>query len=124
MYLTSTQPNIMAPGTGLVQRYNWTPQMESQLRGAFGRGMGCNCSGGLGCKCGGGLGLFDSGLDPSGWGWPEFGIVGLGAYMLVSTMFNTQRAARRVSSSMRGAYKGARAGARSNPGRRRRRSRR
>ena len=48
MYLTSTQPNIMAPGTGLVQRYNWTPQMESQLRGAFGKGMGCNCKGGLG----------------------------------------------------------------------------
>jgi hypothetical protein len=121
MYLTSTQPNIMAPGTGLVQRYNWTPQMESQLRGAFGKGMGCNCKGGLGCKCGGGLGLFDSGLDPSGWGWPEFGIVGLGAYMLLSTISTTKRGARRVASAASGAYKGARRG---NPGRRRRRSRR
>src|ERR1700690_3476412 len=115
MYLTSGQPNIMGPGTGLVQRYNWTPQLESQMRGAFGKGMGCWCKGLAGCKCGG-LGLFDSGLDPSGWGWPEFGIVGLGAYMLLSTFMTTKRAARRVRSSVSGAYKGARRG---NPGRRR-----
>jgi len=118
MYLTNTQPNIMAPGTGLVQRYNWTPQMESQMRGAFGKGMGgCGCAGLAGCPCGGGLGLFDSGLDPSGWGWPEFGIVGLGAYMLLSTFSTTKRAVRRVRSAASGAYKGARRG---NPGRRRR----
>lgn len=87
------------------------------MRGAFGRGMGtCNCSGGLGCKCGGGLGLFDSGMDPSGWGLPEFGIVALGGYMLMSTLFTTKRAARRVKSAVSGAYRGAR---KSNPGRRR-----
>ena len=62
------------------------------------------------------MGLFDSGFDPSGWGWQEFGIVGLGAYMLLSTISTTKRAARRVKSAASGAYKGARRG---NPGRRR-----
>jgi hypothetical protein len=123
MYLTSTQPNIMGPGTGLVQRYGWTPQMEKQMRGAFGRGMGCNCSGGLGCKCGGGLGLFDSGMDPSGWGLPEFGIVVGGLYVLFSVLGDTKRGARRISGSVRGAYRGASDGGgkrKRNPGRRRR----
>ena len=113
MYLTSGQPNIMGPGTGLVQRYNWTPDQEKQLRTAFGKGMGCGCSG-LGCKCNG-LGLFDSGMDFSGWGFPEFAIVGIGAYMVLSTLSTTKRVARRVSSAASGAYRGAR---RSNPGRR------
>jgi hypothetical protein len=117
MYLTSTQPNIMGPGTGLVQRYDWSPQLSARMNQAFGyKGMGCACKGLAGCKCGG-LGLFDSGFDPSGWGWPEFGIVGLGAYMLLSTISTTKRAARRVSSAASGAYKGARRG---NPSRRRR----
>ena len=122
MYLTSTQPNIMGPGTGLVQRYGWTPQQENQMRGAFGRGMGaCNCSGGLGCKCGGGLGLFDSGMDPSGWGWPEMVIVGLGGYMVLSTLMTTKRAARRISGTVSGAYRGAKSGGRdSNGGKKRR----
>jgi hypothetical protein len=68
-------------------------------------------------KCGG-LGLFDSGMDFSQWGMPEFVIVALGGYVLLSTMFTTKRAARRVSSAVSGAYRGAR---KSNPGRRRRR---
>ena len=122
MYLTSSQPNIMGPGTGLVQRYNWTPELEARMRSAFGSGMsgGCGCAGLKGCSCGG-MGLFDSGMDPSGWGLPEFGIVALGGYMLLSTLFTKKRAARRVRSAVSGAYKGAR---RSNPGRRRRKARR
>jgi hypothetical protein len=117
MYLTSTQPNIMAPGTGLVQHYNWSPAQEKRLRSAFGdKGMGCGCAGMAGCGCAG-LGLFDSGLDVSGWGLPEFGIVALGGYMLMSTFFTTKRAARRVKSAVSGAYKGVRRG---NPSRRRR----
>jgi hypothetical protein len=117
MYLTSTQPNIMGPGTGLVQRYDWSPAAEKQMRAAFSgmNGM-CGCKGLAGCPCGG-LGLFDSGMDFSGWGLPEFGIVGLGVYVLASTFLTTKRAARRVKSAVSGAYKGAR---RSNPGRRRR----
>ena len=122
MYLTSSQPNIMGPGTGLVQRYNWTPELEARMRSAFGSGMsgGCGCAGLKGCSCGG-MGLFDSGMDPSGCGWPEMVIVGLGGYMLLSTLFTTKRAARRMRSAVSGAYKGAR---RSNPGRRRRKARR
>ena len=119
MYLTSTQPNIEGPGTGLVQHYNWTPAQEARMRAAFGGGgMGCACKGMAGCACGGGMGLFDSGLDPSGWGAPEFGIVALGAYMLFSTLATTRRAAWRVKSVASGAYKGAK-GAWRNPGRRR-----
>jgi hypothetical protein len=115
MYLTSAQPNIMGPGTGLVQRYNWSPEQNARMDRANGyKGMGCGCKGLAGCKCGG-LGLFDTGLDFSGWGWPEFGIVGLGAYMLLSTWSTTKRVGRRISSSASGAYKGAR---RVNPGRR------
>jgi hypothetical protein len=126
MYLTSGQPNIMGPGTGLVQRYNWTPDQEKQLRTAFGKGMGCGCSG-LGCKCGG-MGLFDSGMDPSGWGWPEMVIVGLGGYMVLSTLMTTKRAARSIHGTVSGAYRGAKSGGRDansggkrkryNPGRR------
>jgi hypothetical protein len=114
MYLTSLQPNIMGPGTGLVQRYDWSPAQSKRMEG-----MGCGCAGLKGCPCdkSGGLGLFDSGLDFTGWGLPEFGVVGLGAYMLLSVLSTTKRAARRVSSTVSGAYKGAR---RANPGRRRR----
>jgi len=111
MYLTSGQANIMGPGTGLVQRYDFTQDQSNQMKG-----LGCGCKGLAGCGCSGGMGLFDSGFDPSGWGWPEFAIVGLGAYMLLSTWSTTKRVGRRVRSAAGGAYKGAR---RSNPGRRR-----
>ena len=122
MYLTSTQPNIMAPGTGLVQRYNWSPQLESQMRGAFGRGMGggCGCKGLAGCPCGGGLGLFDTGMDTSGWGFPEWGIVIFGGYMVLSTFITTKRTARRISGSVSGAYRGAKSGGRDGSGKRKR----
>lgn len=46
-------------------------------------------------RCGG-LGLFDSGFDVSGWGWPEILIVLFGGYMVLSTVFQTGRAVRRV----------------------------
>ena len=122
MYLTSSQPNIMGPGTGLVQRYNWTPELEARMRSAFGSGMsgGCGCAGLKGCSCGG-MGLFDSGMDPSGWGWPEMVIVGLGGYMVLSTLMTTKRAARRISGTVSGAYRGAKSGGRdSNGGKKRR----
>lgn len=89
MYLVGTAPNIAGPGTGLVQRINWTTGDSIPLKG-----MGCD--GGCGCKKCGGLGLFDSGTDYSGWGLPEWGIIGLGAYMLLSTALTTSRAVTRV----------------------------
>lgn len=116
MYLTSDQASIMGPGTGLVQRYDFTQDQANRMAAAS-RGLGCGCAGLSGCPCSNsGLGLFESGLDPSGWGLPEFGIVALGGYMLLSTFFTTKRAARRVRSAVSGAYKGAK---RSNPSRRR-----
>jgi len=115
MYVMGTNADIPAPGTGLVQRYSFD-QAQSRRMAAANNGMGCSCKGMAGCPCGG-LGLFDSGMDPSGWGLPEFGIVALGAFMLFSTFSTTKRAARRV----RGAVKGAVRGAKTNPARRRRR---
>jgi hypothetical protein len=114
MYLIGKGHEHLGPGTSLVQHYELT-QAEANRMAAASRGMGCGCAGLKGCPCGGGLGLFDSGLDPSGWGLPEFGIVALGAYMLASTFFTTKRAARRISSAASGAYRGAK---RANPGRR------
>jgi hypothetical protein len=63
---------------------------------------GGTCARGLaGCGCGGscdkkGLGLFESGMDFSGWGLPEWSIVALGGYMILSTVFTTGRAVRKV----------------------------
>ena len=38
-----------------------------------------------------GMGLFDSGLDFTGWGWPELLVAGLGGYMIFSTIFTTSK---------------------------------
>lgn len=113
MYLVGKGHEHEGPGTSLVQHYNLTQEQANRMMAAS-RGMGCGCAGLKGCPCGG-LGLFDSGLDFSGWGMPEFAIAGLGAYMVLSTVFTTKRAARRVSTAVKGAYRGAR---RANPGRR------
>jgi ribose/xylose/arabinose/galactoside ABC-type transport system permease subunit len=66
-----------------------TGNAATQLGGGMGR-LGCMCGG----KCG--LGLFDSGLDFTGWGIPEIVIVALGGYMLLSTVFTTSRAVKKV----------------------------
>ena len=130
MYVMADNAIIKAPGTGLVQRYDFDQAQAQRMRG-----MGCGCAGLAGCPCGGkagGLGLFESGLDPSGWAWPEMVIVGLGGYMVLSTLMTTPRAARRISGSVSGAYRGAKSGGRDavgggtrrkryNPGRRARR---
>jgi len=73
------------PGTSMVQF----------VKPVF--GMGCAC-GSLKCGCGEnlGLGLFDSGMDFTGWGWQEWAIIGLGGYVLLSTIFTTGRAVRKV----------------------------
>jgi hypothetical protein len=74
----------------------------------MGLGGGCGCGG----TCGGcghshkqGMGqlfgdLFSSGFDISGWGWQEWGIVALGAYVLFSTVETSKSA---VTSVRRGA---------------------
>lgn len=66
------------PGTELVQHIDWAP------------GFGCACE----QK---GMGLFDSGTDISGWGWPEWGSIFAGMYMLISTVSTTHRAAKHVA---------------------------
>ncbi|HXU76434.1 MAG TPA: hypothetical protein VN794_07690 [Methylomirabilota bacterium] len=42
------------------------------------------------------MGLFDSGLDFSGWGAAEWAVAAVGGYALLSTVFTTHRAARRL----------------------------
>lgn len=72
----------------------------------FAAGMGCPGSGGT---CGGGMGqvdlssLFASGTDISGWGWPEWSLVGLGAFAVGSLVSNVSNAGRSVGKSIRGA---------------------
>lgn len=96
MYLVGQGHEHMGPGTSMVQRIDWTRAQESQLQSAF-RGLGC--AGRCGGMCGscGGLGLFDGGMDLSTWGWPEWGIVVLGGYVLASTVFATGRGVRAVA---------------------------
>lgn len=73
MYVT-TQGNQPPAGTNLVERYT--------------NGMsGCGC----GCDSCAGIGMFDSGLDVSGWGWPEWLTAGLGVYTLFSLFSTTSR---------------------------------
>lgn len=71
---------------------NSFPQLDlANMGGCSGLG-GCGCGG----TCKGGLGLFDSGMDFTTWGWQEWGIVIVGGYVALSTVFNTQRAVGRV----------------------------
>jgi len=51
-------------------------------------GLGCA---GLCCGGGCGLGLFDSGLDYTQWGIPEYATILGGAYLLFSVFFTTKR---------------------------------
>jgi hypothetical protein len=69
------------------------------------KGVGdCGCGG----KCGGcghdhGMGqLFDSGTDISGWGWPEWAIVGGAAFAVMTAVSAVGNAGRKVSRSVRG----------------------
>jgi len=74
------------PGTSMVQF----------TKPVFGMG-GCRCGdGNIRCGCQAGLGLFDSGTDFTGWGWQEWFVIGIGGYVLFSTIFTTGRAVRKV----------------------------
>jgi hypothetical protein len=84
MYLMGKGHTHYGPGTSFVQRIDWTRPEEMRMEG-----MGCA---GCGCQNCRGLGLFESGFDVSGWGPLEIGIVALGGYMLLSTIFTTGRA--------------------------------
>lgn len=64
---------------------------------------GCGCGGSCG-GCGGhshGMGLFDSGLDLTQWGVPEWSIAGLGLYTLFKLLGDTKRATSAVRKSSR-----------------------
>ena len=67
-------------------------------------GHDCGCGGTCGgCGHDSGMGqldlssLFASGTDISGWGWPEWSIVGLGAFAVASAVSNVATAGRKVS---------------------------
>lgn len=46
---------------------------------------------------GSGMGLFDSGMDFTGWGVPEYALAGLGLYAAYQVLFNVKREKRRRS---------------------------
>jgi hypothetical protein len=91
--------------------------MTTGLSGC-GKGMGCGCAG-MGCA---GLGLFDSGMDFTTWGAPEWGIVITGIYTLFSIFGDTKRGAQRVKGTVTGAYRGARSSGRDSGGSKRKRN--
>ena len=93
----------LGPGTSLVERltiakpagvgqYVGTPTYFGTPAGQLGiRGLGCG--GSCGCSdCQHGMGLFDSGLDPSGWGAGEYAALAGVAWLLYSTVFTARRA--------------------------------
>jgi hypothetical protein len=104
MYLIGKGHDHEGPGTSMVQRINWTEDNESQLAaatfpGRSGRdalGLGCGCGGSCGATGNCGLGIFDSGMDISAWGWPEWAIVGVGVYAGLSLLGDTRRGVSRV----------------------------
>lgn len=65
------------------------------------RGLGCGCGCGGSCGCNTGLGYFDTGWDISGWGWMEWGTVGILLYMIMSTVTTTKRTYRSVRRRVR-----------------------
>jgi hypothetical protein len=71
----------------------------------FASGMGdCGCGGNCGgCKGMGQdtSGLFASGTDISGWGWEEWGIVGLGAFAVLSAVQNISSAGSSLGKSVK-----------------------
>jgi hypothetical protein len=65
-------------------------------------------AGGLGCvQCGGtcgqgqGLGLFDSGLDLTGWGWPEYAVAAVSVWGILGIFGSSRRAYSGVSKAVR-----------------------
>jgi hypothetical protein len=62
--------------------------------GSCGRGLsGCGCGGDCDKK---GFGLFDSGFDFTSWSWPEWAVVGILSYSLLSFVGDTRRGVERV----------------------------
>ena len=75
MYMMAKSIGPDAPGTAMVQRSV---------------GLGCACG------CNKGMGLFESGMDYTQWGLVEWGIVVVGGYMVLSTIFTTKRVAGKI----------------------------
>lgn len=105
-------PKTNANGMGLYLPQNFvTPQRliaalqsaQIQIPQGWGSsGMGCGCGG----TCGGcghqhGMGLFDSGTDISGWGLPEWGIVGVAGFAVISLLSSVTRGARSATRGYR-----------------------
>ena len=90
-----------------TENYNWMfyPPPYNFVTGATGpdTGGGCGCGG----KCGGcgghshGMGLFDSGMDFTQWGLPEWAAVGFGFYVVSSIVGDMGRARKSVSRVVR-----------------------
>jgi len=71
----------------------------SNINGMSGyQGMGC--AGKKSCSCGCGMGMFDS-MDFTTWGLPEWASIGGAAYLVLSLIGDTKRAAKGVRRRVR-----------------------
>ena len=78
------------------------PQFPPNGQAPWNRQVGLGCAGVCGCS---GMGLFDSGFDPSTWGWPEWLTVAGGLYAAFAVFSTTKRAARSVHRKTRAALR-------------------
>jgi hypothetical protein len=95
-------------GRGLGTYVGWpicgysgqAPALPSPGLSGIRRGLGCGCGCGGVCSSPRGLGLFDS-TDYTTWGWMEWSVVAVGAFMIISTLRSLGRGGRRVARTYR-----------------------
>lgn len=90
-----TKPSGMT-GMGDYEHENYNYLFHPPLRtkrtiGGKKSGCGCGCGGGCAKNPSVGMGLFDSGADISGWGMPEWSIVGLASLGALSVLVQTSK---------------------------------
>jgi len=78
-------------------QYLFHPRLTTNRTIGGKKDCGCGCGGG----CSKGMGLFDSGTDFSGWGMPEWTIVGLTGVGALYAMSALVSGGRRVASGVR-----------------------
>ena len=81
---------MVGMGNGTVTPAPVVAPLDYQSPNSCNYGLnGCGCS-----SCG--MGIFDSGMDFTTWSWPEWSVVGIGVYALLSLVGDTKRGVQRT----------------------------